>query len=73
MRNAAYFLSAFLFVIVVGLLTGCALPDRQPQPYEKRVAIAHPLDSDFEQDWAAKKRENALWWNCTRLNRVDEC
>lgn len=69
MRNLAWFLAAFALTCIIGILSGCSLPDRLPEPYEKRTAQADP----FETDWDRQRQVNAEWWNCTRMLRVDEC
>jgi hypothetical protein len=67
MRNAAYFLAAFSTVGLLILLTGCSMEPRKPHAYEQRQAQKRTQDAD-EARIAAKKRESAVWWNCTRDN-----
>jgi hypothetical protein len=76
MRNLAYFLVGFIVICLIGLSTGCSMPLRKPEPYEKRQQHAQRDKTEWEQieDYvAAKKRDSAVWWNCTRRNPVDEC
>jgi hypothetical protein len=69
-RNFVYLsLGYFIGGCLVLILSGCSLPDRLPEPYEKRTAQADP----FQSDWDRQRQVNADWWNCTRMHRVDEC
>lgn len=68
-RNALWFAIGLYIAVSLGLLTGCSLPLRKPEPYEQRTAKADQAQSD----WDRQKRANADWWNCTRNHRVDEC
>lgn len=69
-RNFLFFIVPFLIVIAYGLVTGCSMPLRKPEPYEQRTAS---VDRETDYDWDAKKRENAAWWRCLDNHRADEC
>ena len=76
MRNLSYFLAAFLVICLIGLSTGCTMPLRKPEPYEQRQQQAQRDKTEWEEiqgGVAQKKRESAIWWNCTRRHSVDEC
>ena len=76
MRNLVYFLAAFLVVCLIGLTTGCSMPLRKPEPYEKRQQHAQRDKTEWEEveaRVAQKKHESAIWWNCTRRNPLDDC
>jgi hypothetical protein len=64
-----WFLTSFLLTLIIGALFGCSLPDRKPESYERRATA--PADSESTTDeWAAAKhREYAQWWNCSRDKR----
>lgn len=79
MRNLAFFLAAFLITCLIGLTTGCSSLNRVPtqaelQRWEQKQAQRKQQQAQREKsDWqqleawaAAKQRESATWWNCTR-------
>lgn len=39
MTSRAYLLAAFALIVLIGLLSGCAIEPRTPSAYEKQAAI----------------------------------